>query len=1247
MPYQVKFAKIPWHLIIIFLLLGIGIGASGYFYYKDQKEQMKKHIGEELTAIADLKADQISNWRKERMGDAKVIFENSIVISASFDWLKNPQDLVLKQRILKWMRSLKENYDYEGVLLLDHKKTVRLSVPEGKTLDCSYIQNQVAEALRKNKIIMTDLHKSEPFSHIHIGIVIPLLSLKGEKISSIAAFLLQVDPYRFFYPLIQSWPFPSRTSETLLVRREENEVVYLNELRHRKNTAMNLRFPISEERLPAVMAIRGQEGIVEGLDYRGVPVLAAIRRIPDSPWFLVAKVDIEEIYAPIHERSRIVTILASLLIVGAGVILGLLWSQQRAQFFKKQFEAELKHQALLQRFDYLSKYANDIILLVDQDLKIVESNDRALLSYGYTHDELLQLNLKDLRPSELRIALDAQIKQIEQSNGLVYETFHQRKDGTTFPVEVSSRLIEVEGKKFYQSIIRNITDRKRVEEALRRERDKAQQYLDLAGVMFVTLNKEGEIILINRKGCQILGYEEKELLGRDWFDTCLPLEESNSVKKIFNKLMAGETEPVEYYENPVVTRSGEKRIIAWHNTVLIDDKGSIIGTLSSGEDITERKHSEELLRDSQAELSAIIQNIPVILLIVDRDRRVRKVNGTAIKFARRSAEEMMGLRGGEAIRCLHSLDDPQGCGFGPFCESCKVRNTALDTFKTGRSHHRVEAKLPFELNGKKEEIHFLLSTVPLIISKEQMVLICIEDITQLKHTEQALQESEERFRRLFDEAPVGYHECDIEGHITAVNRTELDMLSYTAEEMIGRHVWEFIVEGVSQEAFKAKIAGTLKPGQAFERTYRRKDGGLLPVLIEDRLLLDSEGRVNGLRSTIQDITERKKVEKEKATLEEQLRQSQKMEAIGQLTGGIAHDFNNLLTIIKGNSQLSIADLKEGDPLRGNIEEIKDAADKAADLTRQLLAFSRRQILEMKVLDLNIILRNVDKMLRRVIGEDIELVTVLAEDLGRVKTDPGQIEQVIMNLVVNAKDAMPRGGKLTIETANVELDESYARNHVAVTPGRYVMVSVSDTGVGMIPEVKERVFEPFFTTKERGRGTGLGLSTVYGIVKQSGGNIWVYSEPKKGTTFKIYLPRVDEPLEELMERVESKELPRGDETILVVEDDDEVRKLAVRILRRQGYTVLEGSHGDEAYNICEQHGGPIHLLLTDVVMPQMSGRELAERMASIRPEIKVLYMSGYTDNAIAYHGILEKGINYIQKPFTVDGLARKVREVIDK
>jgi len=333
-------------------------------------------------------------------------------------------------------------------------------------------------------------------------------------------------------------------------------------------------------------------------------------------------------------------------------------------------------------------------------------------------------------------------------------------------------------------------------------------------------------------------------------------------------------------------------------------------------------------------------------------------------------------------------------------------------------------------------------------------------------------------------------------------------------------------------------------------------------------------------------------------------------------------------------------------LRENIEEIRRASERAADLTRQLLAFSRKQIMEMQVLDLNFIVQGLDKMLHRLLGEDIDLVTVLPEGIGKVKADPGQIEQVIVNLAVNARDAMPEGGKLTIETADVELDEEYARKHIAVQPGRYVMLSISDTGVGMSSEVKDRVFEPFFTTKEQGKGTGLGLSTVYGIVKQSGGNIWVYSEPGQGTTFKVYLPQVDEPLTEEKAEV-VKEIPRGNETILVVEDEETVRKLAVRSLKSLGYRVLDAPEGGMALLLCEEFKGRIHLILTDVVMPGMSGRKLAERLKQIHPEMKVLYMSGYTDNAILHHGILETGINFMQKPFTLENLARKVREVLDK
>jgi PAS domain S-box-containing protein len=380
--------------------------------------------------------------------------------------------------------------------------------------------------------------------------------------------------------------------------------------------------------------------------------------------------------------------------------------------------------------------------------------------------------------------------------------------------------------------------------------------------------------------------------------------------------------------------------------------------------------------------------------------------------------------------------------------------------------------------------------------------------------------------------------------------------------------------------------------------------------------------------------------------EEQLRQSQKMDAIGQLAGGVAHDFNNLLTVITGYSELSLRRMAKDDPLRKNIEGITKAGVRAAGLTRQLLAFSRRQMLQAKVLDLNTIVRELDTMLQRLIGEDIDLMTMLSPSLGQVKADPGQLEQVLLNLVVNARDALPRGGKITIETTHAELDEAYARAHLGVRPGSYVVLAVSDTGIGIDAEIQKCIFDPFFTTKEIGKGTGLGLSTVYGIVKQSEGSISVYSELGQGTTFKVYLPRVDEVAEGGESAYGPPDARGGLETILLVEDEELVRNLAVVILEQYGYVVLAGANGEEALRICKGFAGTIDLMITDVVMPQMSGRELAEEVAGLRPDTRVLYMSGYTDDAVVRHGILEKNMAFIQKPFLPDDLARKTRELLD-
>jgi PAS domain S-box-containing protein len=482
---------------------------------------------------------------------------------------------------------------------------------------------------------------------------------------------------------------------------------------------------------------------------------------------------------------------------------------------------------------------------------------------------------------------------------------------------------------------------------------------------------------------------------------------------------------------------------------------------------------------------------------------------------------------------------------------------------------------------------------------------------------------------------------DTEGTIVYVNPAFERTTGYSRAEAVGQNP-RFLKSGQQDVAFYKELWATISSGQVWHGRFvnKRKDGTfytdeatITPIRNENRTIVNYVG-------VQRDVTR-------ELELEEQYRQAQKMEAIGRLAGGVAHDFNNILVVITGYSELLLhRQLDDDDPARKFVEEIRNAAERAAKLTQQLLAFSRKQMLQLEILNLNEIIAHLEKMLRRLISEDIVLDTKLKPGLGQVKADPGQVEQIVMNLAINARDAMPQGGKLIIETANVELDQTYASQHPGTAPGHYVMLAVSDTGVGMDAATQARLFEPFFTTKELGKGTGLGLATVYGIVKQSGGDIWVYSEPGGGATFKIYLPRVDEAVPPPEAQPELLEGSGGVETILLVEDEVVVRALARQVLELNGYTVLEAGHGGEALLLGEQRQEPIHLLVTDVVMPHMSGREVARRLASLHPEMKVLYMSGYTDDAIVQHGVLEPGLFFLQKPFTPNALVKKVREVLD-
>jgi PAS domain S-box-containing protein len=671
-----------------------------------------------------------------------------------------------------------------------------------------------------------------------------------------------------------------------------------------------------------------------------------------------------------------------------------------------------------------------------------------------------------------------------------------RKDGTSFPVEYWSYPVVRDGKPVGSVVtFIDITERKRAEATILKERDRAQQYLDIADVILLALEPDGRINLINRKGCATLGWREQDLIGRKWIDTCLPARSRNELTEAFRRLVSGE--PL-YLENEVLTKSGEERMIAWRNTVLRDNTGRIVGTLSSGEDITERKRAEEALRRSEA-----------------------------------------------------------------------------------------------------------------------------------------------RVRRLVESNIIGIGIGTLEGKLLDGNESFLKLLGYSREELIsGALRWDQMTppeyHDLDQRAVEQlKDTGVAAP---WEKELIRKDGCRVAVLIGIVTLATDQGDTEAV-SLVVDISERKH-------LEQQLRQAQKMEAIGQLAGGVAHDFNNLLSVIIGYSDILLDRVAQDTKMRSQCLEINKAGNRAASLTRQLLAFSRQQVLEPRSLNLNTVLVEIEKMLKRLIGEDIEFRTALDPTLGSVKADPGQIEQIIMNLAVNARDAMPDGGKLVIETSNADLDDRYAIQHPPVIPGRYVLLAVTDTGTGMSAETKTHIFEPFFTTKEVGKGTGLGLSTVYGVVKQSGGYIWVYSELGYGSTFKIYLPRVDQPVQQSRASEPESGLCHGTETVLLVEDEASVRTLTRSLLEEGGYTVIEASNGAQALEVASRHAGPIHVLLTDVVMPGMNGRVLAQKMITSWPKMKVIYISGYTGSFSSREELFDATATLIPKPFSRAMLLRRLREALD-
>ena len=744
--------------------------------------------------------------------------------------------------------------------------------------------------------------------------------------------------------------------------------------------------------------------------------------------------------------------------------------------------------------------SSDAIIGKDLNGVITSWNSGARRLFGYEADEMVGASITRLIPDD-RLDEEARILG-KLRDGLrvePFDTVRRTKDGRLIDVSVTaSPIADASGRIIGASkVARDISERKTAQAALKRERDRAQRYLNTADVILLTLDLEGRVTLINRKGCELLGYAEPELRGRAWIETAIPARLRSEITGHFQNLIAGD---LTVLERPVVTRTGEERLIEWHNTLLRDEAGTVVGTFSSGTDVTERSQALAALQTAEERM----------------------------RFALESAE--VGI---------WDMD----------------YSTSTLTWSTTIQQH----------------YGFVPGTFP----------------------------------GTFDAFVDRVHPDDRPGLLDTLRRAMQTGADFTTEHRV---VWP-------------------------DRTLRWLSGA-------GRILLGDDGQpVRGVGISM-DITARR-------TLEAQYRQAQKMEAVGRLAGGVAHDFNNLLTAILGYCELLLDGLRPGDPIRCDIAEIQKAGESAAGLTRQLLAFSRKEIIEPCLLDLNTVVTDLRGMLGRLLGEDITIVLGLSPSPALVMADRGQMEQVLMNLAVNARDAMPTGGTLTIETAPVDLDEHYAARHFEVTPGAYIVLTVSDTGEGMTADVQAHLFEPFFTTKGVGKGTGLGLATVHGIVSQGGGSVGVYSELGEGTSFKVYLPQTERDALAAERRADPPRRIAGEtRTVLVVEDAEGLRELTRRLLERLGYVVLLAGDAKEALRVCDEHAS-IDVVLTDVVMPGASGPDLTRDLAERRPGLKVIFMSGYTQEAIVQHGALKPGIAFLHKPFTSDALDRKLREVLDR
>jgi len=1141
--------------VMAFLAVTAVLMAAGYWYYRVEADGIHEAQYRAVAAVGRLKVAEIQQWRKERLEDVAVLAASPSITVAVAEPSGHAVRPDIRTQVRQFLQTVIATYSYTNALLVDADGRVVLSARDAPAPPDTEALLAIAHAHAGESAVLSDLYRAAD-SAVYIDAVAVVRDPVGRARGTL---ILRTNAREYLYPLIQTWPTPSRSAETVLVERAGDEVVSLSDLRYEANTALTWRRPLTQTSLPAVRAVLGARGLVEGTDYRGVRVLADLHPVTGSPWYLVSKVDANELLAEARYRAGLIGLVVASLVLLAAAVTASSYRRRQAGMYRALYESEREAQAAVRaseaRYHALFEHMLDGFAYC----RMVYDDAGHAVDFVY-----LDVNAAFTQMTGLHDVVGKRITEVMHGQrGVSADLFarYERVAATGVPEETEFELtsnhrwltlaVYSAERGYFAVVFDDTTERKRAEEALR------------------------------------LSLERFELANRATFNVIWDFD------PLTNTLWHNDNYEMLFGEDPGAPGSG---LESWTARVHPDDRTRVVVGL-------DRAMASSVT--SWTDTYRFRRRDGTYAIVEDRGNLARDAEGRAIRVIG-AMQDVTEVRRAEArVRRLNRV----------YAVLSEI-NEAIVRIRDPRALYERACEIAVERG------QFRMAWVGLMGRDMQAVHVAASAGISGDYLKKLDIDLRDRDRSA---GPTG----------TALRGGRHDVcLDIAADPRMAP--WRVAALGLgyrSSAAFPLMVNGETRGAFTLYSTEPEFFDGDELALLDD------------LAMNIGFAMELAEQETERRELEAQFLQAQKMETVGRLAGGIAHDFNNLLTVINGTASLAMEQQPAGGPLVHDLQEIKDAGERAADLTRQLLAFSRQQILKPTVLDLNALVGGMRNMVQRLIGEDIHLVVVSGPGLGNVRADPGQVEQVLLNLVVNARDAMPTGGTLTIETQNVELDAAHAELHPSVRPGSHVMLAVSDTGVGMDEMTRQRVFEPFFTTKEAGKGTGLGLATVYGIVKQSEGSIWVYSEPGLGTTFKIYLPRVAESVA-TRARVRAAGVVPGTETILLVEDEATVRRLAERILKSAGYTVLPAADGVAAVQVLSAHPGPVHLLLTDVVLPGMSGREVAERVAVTHPHVRVLFTSGYTDDTMFRHAVIDATTAFIGKPYTVADLTRRVREVLD-